>query len=77
MPKAGKKLYCYVDESGQDTKGALFFVSIILTRAENNNLREKLEKIEQQSDKGKAQMDKIQAQAENRIYSIAFTVGRI
>ena len=26
----GKKLYCYVDETGQDTKGALFIVSAVV-----------------------------------------------
>ena len=26
----GKKLYCYVDESGQDTKGLLFIVSAVI-----------------------------------------------
>lgn len=37
-----KKYYCYVDETGQDTKGELFLVSIVLQRGE------KLEKLEQQ-----------------------------
>ncbi len=26
-----KKLYCYVDESGQDTKGDIFVVSVVVT----------------------------------------------
>ena len=25
-----KKIYCYVDETGQDTKGKLFIVSIVV-----------------------------------------------
>jgi hypothetical protein len=26
-----RKLYCYVDESGQDTEGKIFVVSIVIT----------------------------------------------
>lgn len=48
-----KKLYCYVDENGQDTQGRIFVVSVIVTeenRYELLNLCEELEKI---SRKGK------------------------
>ena len=36
-----KKLYCYVDETGQDTKGALFLVTVVV---ENLNVIEALQK---------------------------------
>jgi len=37
-----QKLYCYVDESGQDTKGEFFLVSIIITEKE---FKDKIEHI--------------------------------
>lgn len=46
-----QKLYCYVDTTGQDTKGDLFLVSVVVTGAERDNLGELLGKIEQQSGK--------------------------
>mgnify|MGYP001561723993 CR=1 FL=1 len=42
------KLYCYVDENGQDTKGKIFIVSVVVTTKERNELLilcEHLEKI--------------------------------
>jgi len=41
------KLYCYVDETGQDTEGAFFLVVVVLVAGEvRERLREKLLKIE-------------------------------
>lgn len=31
-----QKLYCYVDETGQDTEGQIFVVSIVLTGKERD-----------------------------------------
>lgn len=46
------KLYCYVDETGQDTKGELFLVAVILKEMENlSSLEEKLQEIENKSGK--------------------------
>ncbi|NQU82537.1 MAG: DUF3800 domain-containing protein [Parcubacteria group bacterium] len=36
-----EKLYCFVDESGQDTKGVLFLVTVVIT---NKISKEKIEK---------------------------------
>lgn len=36
--KSKQKLYCYVDESGQDTKGKLFVVGIVVTGNEKEEL---------------------------------------
>lgn len=47
-----QKLYCFVDESGQDTLGALFLVSVIVTDQEYGVLNDLLLEIEQQSKKG-------------------------
>lgn len=48
-----KKIYCYVDETGQDTKGKLFIVVAIVIEKERDALIENLEKTERQSGKGK------------------------
>ena len=47
-----QKLYCYVDETGQDTRGALFLVSVVVAAGEVQPLREALERIEGTSRKG-------------------------
>lgn len=45
-----QKLYCYVDETGQDTEGALFIVSVIVASAEERmNLSALCEDIEQET----------------------------
>lgn len=49
---ATQKLYCYVDETGQDTKGKLFLVAIVLKEIEQlESLEKKLEEIEKRSSK--------------------------
>jgi hypothetical protein len=48
-----QKLYCYVDESGQDTEGALFIVSAVVTQDERDMLIALLENIEKKSGKGR------------------------
>lgn len=45
------KLYCYVDETGQDAGSNFFIVSIIVTDNQQIELEAKLEKIEQSSGK--------------------------
>lgn len=57
-----KKLYCYVDESGQDTKGDIFIVSIVVTGSERDELLKLCEEIEIKSGKGKFKWGK----AENK-----------
>ena len=47
-----QKLYAYVDESGQDTKGGIFVVSIVVLENERDAVRERLEEIEQRTGKG-------------------------
>lgn len=46
-----QKIYCYVDETGQDTKGELFLVSVVIAKDERDNLIEKLEEIERSTRK--------------------------
>jgi hypothetical protein len=45
------KLFCYVDESGQDTKGQFFIVAVVIDE-QPDNLRVVIERIEQTSRKG-------------------------
>lgn len=47
-----KKLYCYVDESGQDTRGKLFIVSVVVMAEERDELMHLLEQIERETGKG-------------------------
>ena len=48
-----KKLYCYVDENGQDTKGRIFIVSVVVTGRKRDDLLNLCEQLEQESGKGK------------------------
>jgi hypothetical protein len=52
--KTKKKLYAYVDESGQDTRGLVFVVSALILEKEREEISEELEKIE--TDSGKKNM---------------------
>jgi hypothetical protein len=46
-----QKLYAYVDESGQETQGSMFLVSVVLAGATRDALRNKLKAIERTSRK--------------------------
>jgi acylphosphatase len=48
-----QKLYCYVDETGQDTFGAFFLVSAVVLGSERDEVNKLLERIEQRTHKGK------------------------
>ncbi|PIT98156.1 MAG: hypothetical protein COT71_02220 [Candidatus Andersenbacteria bacterium CG10_big_fil_rev_8_21_14_0_10_54_11] len=52
MADERQKLYAYVDESGQDTYGRLFVVSVLIVEAEREALEKRLEDIEADSGKG-------------------------
>jgi hypothetical protein len=47
-----EKLYCYVDESGQHTGGAVFVVSVIVAKAQRDQMVLRLEEVEHQTGKG-------------------------
>ena len=47
-----QKLYCYVDETGQDTLGEFFIVSVVITSSERSTVIQKLEEIERRTGKG-------------------------
>ena len=46
-----RKLYCYVDESGQDTEGLLFVVGVVVLENDRDEVLKELERIEQGSGK--------------------------
>lgn len=48
-----EKLYCFVDETGQDTIGKLFIVVAVVTGTEKEKVEEFLENCEQESGRGK------------------------
>lgn len=48
-----ERLYCYVDETGQDTQGDLFVASVVITGQDRNQMLELCEKIEQKTGKGR------------------------
>jgi hypothetical protein len=50
---AQPKLYCYVDETGQDTLGELFIVAVVVSGADRDSLVAKLEEVERTSGKGR------------------------
>lgn len=54
------KLYCYVDETGQDTKGELFLVAVVLKEFSGlETLEKKLEGVEIRTDKRQSKWKKI------------------
>src|SRR5689334_1424330 len=46
-----RKLYCYVDETGQHTDGALFFVAVVIVGSDRDAVRRQLTEIEETSGK--------------------------
>jgi len=56
--KKKKKLYAYVDESGQDTRGLVFVVSILIMENEREFIYKALEKIEMKSGKKNSKWNK-------------------
>ncbi|MCX6810080.1 MAG: DUF3800 domain-containing protein [Candidatus Berkelbacteria bacterium] len=53
-----EKLYCYVDETGQDTMGRWFLVVVVIVAEEKDKIEEKLLAIERQSGKYKTKWHK-------------------
>ena len=53
-----KKLYCYIDETGQDTMGALFIVSVVVADEKREQAIETCEAIEQTTGKGRRKWNK-------------------
>ncbi len=52
------KFYCYVDETGQDTRGALFVVAAVIAAEDREHIRELLRSVEFDSQKAKKKWTK-------------------
>ncbi len=52
------KLYCYVDENGQDTKGRIFIVTVIVIEEKRDDLLKFCEDVEIKTGKGKTKWRK-------------------
>ena len=52
-PPHKQKLYCYVDETGQDTEGRLFIVAVVVTAQDRDTLLQLCERFEKVSGKHK------------------------
>lgn len=63
------KLYCYVDETGQDTKGAFFLVAIVLKENEElEDLKKQLFIIESSSGKGYLNWKKLTFESKRKLF---------
>ncbi len=61
------KLYCFADETGQDTKGQLFLVAIVLHEADGiGTIEAKLSALEKESGKNKLKWKKTSNQVKIR-----------
>ncbi len=65
MPKT-HKLYCYVDETGQDTEGLLFVVVAVVVANERDQLSQYLEAVEHDSGIGKRKWVRAKSVATSR-----------
>lgn len=67
MKQSKQKLYCYVDETGQDTKGKLFIVSVVVAKEDRTEINRFLEEGEIKSGKKKTKWSRTK-----REYKIAY-----
>jgi len=51
VPQPSQTIYAFVDETGQDTKGEMFIVSVVVTDEEYERINKALIEIEQRSNK--------------------------
>ena len=76
-----QKVYCYVDESGQDTKGDVFIVSVVVTSKERDELLQICEDVEEKSGKGKFKWgkaeDKRRLEYLKTIFSLKIFKGKL
>ncbi|MDO8511860.1 MAG: DUF3800 domain-containing protein [bacterium] len=49
MNQTIQKLYCYVDETGQDARSSVFIVAVVVSEQEQNTVRQQILKAEQES----------------------------
>lgn len=72
-----KKIYCYVDETGQDTQGKLFIVSVILTAESQDQLADYLTELEVNSGKGKIKWGRASSKQKLNFVSEIFSSKKV
>lgn len=55
-----QKIFCYVDETGQDTKGRLFIVAVVVTAEKRDELLALCEQLETDTAKGRSKWSRAQ-----------------
>lgn len=76
MKPIKQKLYCYVDENGQDTKGDIFIVSVVVTGKERDELMSLCEEIEEESGKGKFKWGKAEKKRRLEFIKQVFSIKK-
>lgn len=67
-----QKLYCYVDETGQETHAPFFLVSVVIVEDERERLEKVLERIEYISKKGRRKWNKAEDDRRTRYIELVF-----
>jgi len=70
MPSPREKLYCYVDETGQDAAASAFVVVAVVSAGIQDALRQKLEQIERQAGTGHRKWHKSRSERRLRYLSL-------
>ena len=71
-----QKLYCYVDETGQDTGGRIFIVAVVVTDEQRDKLLDLCEQLEKVSGKGKFKWNKARHDLRMRFLKLVFADDR-
>ncbi len=72
-----QKFYCYVDENGQDTKGRIFIVAVVVLGSERDELLGACEQLEQDTKKGKFKWGKAEHSRRIEYLHRIFAEGRL
>jgi hypothetical protein len=67
------KIYCYVDETGQDTGGKLFIVAVVVAQQDREETRKLLEEIEQRTGKKATKWQKSRSSKKKAYIERVFT----
>lgn len=72
-----EKLYCYVDETGQDTQGRLFIVVAVVVDSERNELESFLEECEVRSGKRRVKWTNSKLEMRKKYLELALIPSRL
>lgn len=73
MKATKQKLYCYVDETGQDTKGRLFIVSVVVAKEDREELIKFLEKVENETGKKRVKWNRVKREYKTAYFKAIFS----